>query len=536
MANVGRASAVLASGTIVSRVLGFVNMFVLAFAIGSFGSAANGFAAANQLPNTIYIIVAGGVLNAVLVPQIVKASLHTDGGTAYINKLLTIGIVILGLTTCAAVALAPVLVGITVSGFSGAELGLATVFAYWCLPQIFFYGLYAVLGEILNARKVFGPFTWAPVFNNVVAIIGFGLFILMYGADAAGTRGVQDWSPQMIAGIGATATIGVATQALVLVLFWRRAGLRYRPDFHWRGVGLRETGRMASWTFGMLMVTTLAGLVDTNVASLASPEDPSVNVLSKAWLIIMLPHSIVTVSIATAYFTRMSEAGASGRIADLRADVSAAMRSITLFIVLATVALGVLAYPFARVFTDTFAQTQAMGLVIIATVVGLLSLTLLFIVQRTFYALGDTRTPFFFTLAQGILFSALMLLCTLLPSPYIAIGIALSQGIATTAQLALAWYLLRRRIGPFGGRRIAVSLLRYAAAAIPTGLAGWLLLLALGGATPGGFGVSGKAPAIVTMAAVGSLMVIVYFGMLIVLRVPELRGALAPLRNRLVRR
>lgn len=536
MANVGRASAVLAAGTIVSRVLGFVNMFVLAFAIGSFGSAANTFAAANQLPNTIYIIVAGGVLNAVLVPQIVKASLHTDGGTAYINKLLTIAVVILGLTTCLAVALAPVLVGITVSGFSPAELGLATVFAYWCLPQIFFYGLYAVLGEILNARKVFGPFTWAPVFNNIVAILGFGVFILLFGADAGGTRSVHDWSGAMIAGIGATATIGVASQALVLVLFWRRAGLRYRPDFHWRGVGLRETGRMASWTFGMLLVTTLAGLVDTNVASLASPEDPSVNVLSKAWLIIMLPHSIVTVSIATAFFTRMSEAGTSGRLGDLRTDVSAAIRSITLFIVLATVALAVLAYPFARVFTDTFRQTEAMGLVIIATVVGLLSLTLLFVVQRTFYALGDTRTPFFFTLVQGVLFSALMLTCTLLPSPYIAIGIALSQGIATTVQMGLAWYLLRRRIGPFGGRRIAASLLRYAGAAIPTGIAGWLLLLALGGATPGGFGVSGKAPAVVTMAAVGILMLLVYFGMLILLRVPELRGALAPLRGRFVRR
>jgi len=102
--------------------------------------------------------------------------------------------------------------------------------------------------------------------------------------------------------------------------------------------------------------------------------------------------------------------------------------------------------------------------------------------------------------------------------------------------MGLAWHLLRRRIGPFGGRRIAMSLLRYAAAAVPTGIAGWLLLLALGGATPGGFGVSGKAAAVVTMAVVGALMLLVYFGMLVVLRVPELRGALAPLRDRFVRR
>jgi Uncharacterized membrane protein, putative virulence factor len=340
----------------------------------------------------------------------------------------------------------------------------------------------------------------------------------------------------MVTTIGATATVGVATQALVLTLFWRRAGLRYRPDFRWRGVGLGETGRMASWTFGMLIVTTLAGLVDSNVASLAHSGDASVNVLAKAWLIIMLPHSIVTVSIATAFFTRMSEAGASGRLDELRADVSAAIRSITLFIVLATVALAVLAFPFARVFTDSFAQTEAMGYVIIATVAGLISLTLLFVVQRTFYALGDTRTPFFFTLVEGVLFSLLVLGCALLPSPYIAIGIALSQGLATTVQMALAWYLLRRRIGRFEGRRIAVSMLRYAAAAVPAGIVGALVLLALGGFTAGGFGVSGKGQAIVAMAIVAVVMVVIYFGILVAMRVPELRGALAPLANRFTRR
>jgi putative peptidoglycan lipid II flippase len=536
VAEVGRASAVLAAGTMVSRVLGFVNMFVLAIAIGSFGAAADGFAAANQLPNTIYLIVAGGVLNAVLVPQIVKAGLHADGGRAYINKLLTLAIIILAVVTIVAFALAPVLVRITISGFSPAKLDLATVFAYWCLPQIFFYGLYTVLGEILNARKVFGPFTWAPVFNNIVAIAGFGVFILIFGADAAGVRTPEEWSAGMTTAIGATATIGVAVQALVLIVFWRRAGLRYRPDFHWRGVGLREAGRMASWTFGMIIITTLAGLVDSNVASLAHSGDASVNVLAKAWLIIMLPHSIVTVSIATAYFTRMSEAGTSGRIDDLRVDISAALRSVSLLIVGATAVLAVLAYPFARVFTDTFAQTQAMGLVIIATVAGLISLTLLFIVQRAFYALGDTRTPFFFTLVEAVLFSLLVLGCALLPSPYIAIGIALSQGFATTVQMALAWYLLRRRIGRFEGRRVAASLLRYLVAALPTAVVGYLVLLALGGVTAGGFGVSGKGQAIVTMVIVGIAMAVVYFGMLIVMRVPELRGVLAPLANRLRRR
>jgi putative peptidoglycan lipid II flippase len=539
MAEIGRASAILASGTIVSRLLGFVNMFVLAAAIGSFGASADTFAAANQLPNTVHMIVVGSVISAVLVPQVVRASLREDGGQAYINKLVTLSLIVLLAATALALALAPILVQVTVSGFSGPKIGLTTVFAYWCLPQIFFYGLYTVLGEILNARKVFGPTTWAPVFNNVIAIGGFAAFIALFGADPAGERSVLDFTGGMVTTIGATASLGVAGQALVLIVFWRRAGLHYRPDFHWRGVGLRDTGRMAGWTFGMLAVTTFAGLAKSNVASRAATGDPSVNVLAKSWLIFMLPHSVVTVSVATAYFTRMSEAAAARRFQAVKADLSAAVRTVNLLIILATGGLCVLALPFARLFTDTYYQTASMGWVIIATVVGLVSFTVLFIVQRTFYALGDTRTPFLFTLAQAIIFALLAVACAFLPSPFIAVGLAMAQSLATTAQMAIAWHLLRRRLGPLGGRAIAASLGRFTLAGIPSVLVGSASLFLLGGLTPGGFGLASKGSAIVVMAAIGTLMVIVYFAVLVAMRVPELRGALAPvlpwlrrLRNR----
>ena len=79
--------------------------------------------------------------------------------------------------------------------------------------------------------------------------------------------------------------------------------MRYRPDFAWRGVGLGTAGRMAGWTFGMLLLTTLAGIVQTLVLGTASGENASIAAVDYAWLIFMLPHSVITVSIATAYFT-----------------------------------------------------------------------------------------------------------------------------------------------------------------------------------------------------------------------------------------
>jgi putative peptidoglycan lipid II flippase len=530
---VGRASAILASGTLVSRLLGFLKVIVFANIVGQIGNVPDAFTVANQLPNTVYTIVAGGVLTAVLVPQIVRASLHADGGTAYINKLVTLALSILAVTTLAATLLAPVITRVIGLGFSSEQLALAIGFAYWCLPQIFFYGLYTVLGEVLNARKSFGPFTWVPVINNVISIGGLLLFGFFFGIDPNGQRPPTEFTPEMTALLAGSATLGVVLQAVVLYYFWRRIGLRYRPDFHFRGVGLRAAGKMASWTFGMLLLTTVAGIVETQVVTLASGEGASSTVLSTAWLIFMLPHSIITVSVATAYFTGMSEHAAVNNTDKLRIDASSAIRGTTLVIVLAAAVIMVCAYPFASVFGNAgFAQVQAIGNVIIAYLLGLVAFCVLFVVQRTFYALGDTRTPFFFTLFQVVLVIAGVLGCALLPREWIAFGIALVVTVSGTLQAALATWLLRKRLGGIDGARILRSLVKYIVAVlVPVGV-GLALLVALGGVRESGFAVSGIAPAIVSMALIGSVMSGVYFGLLLLMRSSELQGFLAPLRAR----
>lgn len=534
---IGRASLFLASGTIVSRVLGFVKAIVLAAVIGVTGSvSADAFAVANGLPNTVYVIVAGGVLSAVLVPQIVRASTHADGGSAYINKLLTLALVVIGAATVLATILAPVLTWVYAAS-KPYLLPLAIAFAWWCMPQIFFYGLYTLLGEVLNARRSFGPFTWVPVLNNVVALAGLVVFGVAFGFDPDGTRTIDDWTPAMVAVLAGTATLGIAAQALILFWFWRRVGLRYRPDFQWRGVGLRAAGRMASWTFGMLLLTTLAGVVQTQVVLTASGAGASAAAIDIAWLIFMLPHSIITVSIATAYFTRMSEHAHAEDFGRVRDDVSSAIRGISLLIMLAAAAIIVAAYPFAAVFQPGHLENLAgLGNVIIAFGVGLVGFSILFVVQRAFYALGDTRTPFFFTLVQVVVFSAGALLALTLPLEWTAVGVASSTTIAGTIQLVVAAVLLRRRLGTLDGRRIALSLGRSLAALVLPVAAGVLLLVALGGTTEGGFAIHDRASAILSMALIGVVMAALYFAGLWALRSPELRGFAGPVLARLRRR
>ncbi|MCS5717425.1 murein biosynthesis integral membrane protein MurJ [Herbiconiux sp. CPCC 205763] len=539
-AGIGRASALLASGTTVSRVLGFVKAIILVQTIGAVSLGGNAFAIANQLPNTIFVIVAGGMLNAVLVPQIVRASSHTDGGSAYINKLVTLALTVLAGAAIIATLLAPVLVRV-VAGLAGdtpeSVLDLAASFAYWTLPLIFFYGLYSVLGEVLNARRSFGPFTWAPVLNNVVAILGLIGFNLVFAPTAIERDTFSYWTPDKVIWLAGTATLGVAIQALVLFLFWKRIGLRYRPDFRWRGVGLGQAGKIAGWTFGMLLVTQLAGLVETNVvATAAGGDNASTNVLTNAWLVFMLPHSIVAVSIATAYFTRMSEFAHQGDLASVRANLSASLRVITAFMVLAMIGLIVCAYPFSRFFTDSFPVTVTMGNVLIGFLIGLPAFSMLFVIQRAFYSLGDTRTPFFITVFQAVIFSAAALVVLFfVPKDLVGVAVAVSLSVAGILQTILAAVLIRTRLGGVGGRTVAVSFLRFVGAAIPSTAAGVVLAIVFGLGDADGFGSSSVMGSIVSLVVIGSVMSAVYLGALFLVRSPELRVALAPIRARLNR-
>ena len=534
---VGRASALLASGTLVSRLLGFASALVLAAALGQ-ASVGDAFALANQLPNNIYAIIAGGLLSAILVPQIVRAEKHADGGQQYINRLVTLGLTVFLLIAIVATLAGPLLVQLYSNqgtrGLSAEQVELANLFAYWCLPQIFFYAVYSLLGEVLNARRYFGPFTWAPVVNNVVAIGGLAAFIGIYGSydpDAA----VSVWNSSMIALVAGTATLGVAAQALFLVFFWKRAGLSFRPDFRWRGVGLGNAGKAAAWTFAMICVTQLAGIVQNQVASTASGEGASYATLRYAWLIFMLPHSIAAVSIATAYFTRMSANARDRDLDAVRRDLSSSLRTIGLVLVFSAVGLIVLAYPFSALFANTFAETAQMAPVLIFYLLGLVQFSTLFVLQRTFYALEDTRTPFFFTLLQSSLFVIGALAVSTWPTQQIGIGIALVTSIAGTVQMLVAAFILNRRLHGIDARRVLRSYGVYLLAALPAAAAGVALLLALGGTTEGGFAVASKLTAVLSMAIIGGVMGLVYLGVLALAKNPELRSVTGPVLKRLRR-
>jgi putative peptidoglycan lipid II flippase len=517
----------LASGTLVSRILGFVKAFLLIQAIGAVAFASDPYATSTIVPNSIYALIAQGILNAILVPQIVRASTNADGGKAYINKLVTVGIVVFAAVALVATLLSPVLMHLF--GLRGDAAAIATAFAYWSLPQIFFLGLYTLLGEVLNARKSFGPFTWAPVANNIIAIALLLVFIVSFGADPESARTAGQWNPTMIAVLAGGATLGVAVQAFLLFFFWRRVGLRFRFDFQWRGVNLGTAGRAAAWTFGMLVATQIAGLIETNVANSAGKGFAGPAIMNSAWLIFMLPQGIIAVSIVTAYYTRMAEHAHRRDTDAFRTDFSSGARSILMLIVFSTAALIVVAFPLASVFTPSYVDY---GLVLIAYLLGLVPFSIVFMAQRAFYSLGDTRTPFFFTLAQVAVIVVGVLLCFNVDRSFRAAAIALVVSLASTVQALIAVALLRRRIGGVDGRRILSGLWRFLVAAGAAMIAGAGFLVILGGVGEGAFPVSSFFAALVSIAVIGVVMLVVYFGALALLRSADLKAGVAPILNR----
>jgi putative peptidoglycan lipid II flippase len=525
--SLGRASTTIAVGTLASRLTGLLRTVVLVAAIGTISRTGDAFAVANQLPNSIFQIISAGVLTGVIVPQVVRATASQDRGQAFLGKLLTLGAVLLAGITFVATLCAPWLITVF-ADFPPEQHALATQFAYWCIPQLFFYGMFALLGETLNARRIFAPYAWAPIVNNVVSIAGFVVFIVAFG----GNRSYIDaWSTQMVAVLGATATLGVVAQTVVLAVFWHRAGIALRLDFRWRGMGLSHMGRLATWTFLTTLLGQLVGIVQLRTVAPSSGDYASVAASQYAWLVYMVPYSVIIMAIGTPYFTRISEHAAAGRHADLRRDVGQSIRTLGLFVVIATAAVAAAALPAARLFTNSASDAVEVAPVLLAYLVGLLPMAVLFIVQRTFYAHGDARTPFVFTLVQA----SLVLLLTLgvalsVPVDDRAAAVALAQSSAAIVQTVLATVLLTRKFGSMELGPTWRALTRFALMAIPAGLAGYAVFLLSGGVD--GWMIESQLTGALGACLVAAVCGAVYLAELALFRVPELRVALDAVRRR----
>ncbi|WP_033320522.1 murein biosynthesis integral membrane protein MurJ [Streptomyces yerevanensis] len=531
-ASAARGSAVMAAGSIVARATGFARSAVVAAALGTIGPVADGYAVGNALPTIVYMLLLGGALNAVFVPELVKAAKqHDDGGVAYTDRLVTVCVVALLAITATAVWAAPAIVD-AYTDYTGQQAAMTTAFARYCLPQIFFLGLFTLLGQVLNARGRFGAMMWAPVLNNVVVITVFGLYLALSlgGGDTRTAGNTLTATETAVLGWGTTA--GIAVQALALVPALRAARFRWRPRFDWRGSGLTRPLRSAGWLVLLVLANQAAYWVTTRLATTAGLDGgPGYGAYNNAYALWVVPHGIITVSVVTALMPRMSAAAADGDTAAVRRDVSHALRVSASAVVPAACALFALAQPvMALVFgygRTSAADTAAMAGILMAFAPGLVALSGQYVLSRAFYALSDTRTPFLLNLVIVALNAGLSLAAAhLLPARWAVTGMAAGYSLALCAGWAMTGLVLSRRLAvvrPLRSSAVGAHA-RLVLAAVPATALGHLAVL---GAV--------RAGALVAATA-GAIVVVLVFALLArPLRLAELDALLSGVRRRRTR-
>jgi putative peptidoglycan lipid II flippase len=541
--SLGRGSLAMSLGTTASRASGLVRTMLLVACVGATGTVADAFDIGNKLPNILFALISAGVLQSVLVPQILK-SMQATNARERLDKLLTISGLGLLSGTIVLVACAPVIVHLlTVSGSWSTEAReLATVFAYWCLPQVFFYGLYTLLGQVLSAQGRFAAYGWAPVANNVVSLIGFGAFLVLFGsAPDAGITDLSTWTTTQSILLAGTATLGIAVQSLVLILPLRRAGFRWGFRLGLRGIGLRSAGKVVGWTIGAVVLEQIGVLYLTNVLGAAGQSGADAGeavagnaAYTNAMTIYLLPHSLVVVSIVTVLFPRMSAAVTAGDLAGVRRDMSLGLRSAGVFSVFSATALIVLAYPLVKTLVPTASDVavQAIAPVLQAMAVGCIALGATVLVRRMYFAFEDGRSVFVIQIFATVsLVAALWVAVSVLPSTAWAIAAGGAFALSTWISLLLRVRGMSRKLHGMDGARILGMYGRAAVSALVAGGLGWLVLHLMDSSA------SSTWPwAVLVTATAGIVMGVTYLGMLKLLRVREVDDALAPIVRRVRRR
>ena len=542
--NVARASGIMLAGTMVSRLLGFVRAALLIALIGSIG-ANDAFQAANSLPNIIYNLLASSILSAVLVPQIVRA-LQRKNSDEFINRLLTLFTTGLLLLTLVCVALAPVFVTLFAAKLDPGWKQLAITFSYWSLPQVFFYGLYSLWGQFLNAKGSFGPYMWAPVVNNVVGIAGIFIFWRVLGTETDWAGDPSVWTGEPVVLLAGISTLGIVVQALILLIPLRRTGFKMRPVWGIRGHGLGEVSRTAIWAFSALCVAQLGFLAISNIAAAANGYASKHQVTiatttayNTAFTVYMIPQSMIVTSVVTAMFTSMSAMVAVGALSRLRTQFLNTQQGVSLITCLCAVLIVVLALPIMQFIMPTTptASVQAFAQVLAVMALGIPFLGFFNLSQRLILAFADARSTFLVQIPMTI---CTLIVCgltvLLLPVKYWVMGASAGMQLSYLVGSVLTiWHLHKKHLPLKFTAQLGRSLVTITLATLGAGCAGWLILHYWGplAGSPGDPALVHMTGALSRVLVVTLVMTGLYLGLLLVWRCPALSLLAAPIWGKL---
>jgi len=449
-----RASGIMALGTIISRVTGFIRGILIVAVLGT-ALLADTYNVANTMPNILYNLLVGGALTAIFIPQLVRSFEHDDGGDDFASRLITTISLILLVLVSLGMFFAPALVRLYAPEFFTVgfetEQEIAIAFTRYCLPQIFFLGLFTMLGQVANARGSFGPLMWAPIANNLVGILLFGGFLLFSpGID------ISTITSSQVALLGWGTTLSVVVQALVLVPVIRKLGISIKPKLGVSGLG--KSFNLAGWTLVYVLISQLGYLVTVNVATSAAVRSAQDGVetgvgytpYTFAYFVMLLPYSIITISIVTAILPHISKLALDGKREEVKAQLVRAIRLVGVITVPSAVAFLL----FGPLITESIfigissEDSRYIGYVLSALSFGLVAFSINLILIRGFNAFEDTRTQVISILVINV-FSVAMSYFFLyfVKNQWVTVGLGVAFSVSYLIGLLVTLALLKKHVG-----------------------------------------------------------------------------------------
>ncbi len=546
----------MAFATLISRITGFFRIVLLAAILGA--ALSSSFSVANQLPNMVAALVLEATFTAIFVPVLARAERDdADGGTAFVRRLVTLATTLLLVTTIISVAAAPLLVDLMLGSDPQVNRPLTTAFAYLLLPQVIFYGLTSVYMAILNTRNVFGPPAWAPVVNNIVAIVTLGVYLLVPGELSLNP--VQMGNAKLLV-LGIGTTLGVVAQAAVLLVAIRRERISLRPLW---GIDdrLKKFGTMAAAMVLYVLISQIGLIVGNQIASSAAASGPAI--YNYTWLVLQLPFGMIGVTVLTVVMPRLSRNAAAENGPAVLADLSLATRltMITLIPIVAFMTVGGPAIGTALFAYGNFGATDAgyLGQAITLSAFTLIPYALVLLQLRVFYAREQPWIPIVLILViTAVKIVASVLVGHLVQDPELVAGyLGLANGLGFLAGATVGYLVLRANLiplmsppslrspqvsppslrSPQVGRMLSVDVVRTILVTITASLLAGLVahvvdrLLGVEKLTEHG----GAAGSLLRLLILGVIMLPIIAGVLLAARVPDAQAALRAVQRRLGR-
>ncbi len=461
-----RASGIMALGTIISRITGFIRGILIVAVLGT-ALLADTYNVANTMPNILYNLLVGGALTAIFIPQLVRSFDHEDGGDGFASRLITTISIILFALVALGMFFAPALVRLYAPEFftPGFEIEkeIAIAFTRYCLPQIFFLGLFTMLGQVANARGSFAPLMWAPIANNIVGIVLFASFLVF--SPAITVENISSFQVQIL---GWGTTLSVVVQALVLLPVIRKLGIKLGPQ--WGLAGLGKSFGLAGWTLIYVLISQLGYLVTVNVATSAAVRSAQDGITrgvgytpyTYAYFVMLLPYSIVTLSIITAILPHISRLALEKKSNEVREQLIKAIKLVGVITIPSAVAFLL----FGPLITSVIfigiplEDSQYIGYVLSALSFGLVAFSINLILIRGFNAFEDTKTQVISILIINIVAVALSYLSLfILRNQWVTIGLGLAFSVSYLVGLLVTLSLLKKHTGvislkDFGGQHL----------------------------------------------------------------------------------